>query len=245
MVRLGHKDGELCKARGASIKDIPYCTSSYSSVSHEDIAACLAERKGGCLFFQLYLSRSKERTLELIHMAQDLGFKALVVTVDTPVVGKREEDERYKADVEYEAGEVEAPRISDIAPNTEVPILREVHSSTLDWEDLRWTREAWGDTLPVVLKGIQTAEDAKQAADLGIEGIHLSNHGGRQIVSRPELDSRLARDPKILPGDFGKGRNISRRRYPERCRCTQSSLLGSNCCGSWSPIHVRIGSIWN
>lgn len=204
MAKLGHKDGELCLARGAAIKDIPYCVSTYSSVSHEDIARCNAEMEGGCLFFQLYVSKSKSRTLELIAMARSLGFKALVVTVDTPVVGKREEDERYKAEVEFENGEVEMPRIADTGSETDAPILRGVHSSTLDWDDLDWIRTAWGGIGPVALKGIQTAEDAKRAADIGIDGIYLSNHGGRQIDHGPSSIRTLLEIRRFCPEIIGK-----------------------------------------
>ncbi|RFU26456.1 hypothetical protein B7463_g9891, partial [Scytalidium lignicola] len=204
MAKLAHPDGELCLARGAGIHSIPYCTSSYSSVSHENIAACMAERSGGCLFFQLYVSRTKARTLELIALARKLGFKALVVTVDTPVVGKREEDERYKAEVELESGVVEMPRIADPNPGTEAPILRGVHSSTLDWHDLKWIREAWAGAGPVVLKGIQTAEDAKRAAEIGVDGIYLSNHGGRQIDYAPSSIRTLLEIRRFCPEILSK-----------------------------------------
>ena len=204
MARLGHQDGELCNARGASIKNIPYCTSSYTSISHADIAACMAQGNGGCLFFQLYVSRSKDRTIELIRTARDLGFKALLVTVDTPVVGNREEDARYTAEVEYENGVVDMPRVPDVVPNNEAPILRGVHSSTLDWEDLKWIREAWSNTGPVVLKGIQSAEDAKLAVDAGIDGIYLSNHGGRQVDHGPSSIRTLLEIRRLCPEILGK-----------------------------------------
>jgi L-lactate dehydrogenase (cytochrome) len=199
MAKLGHPDGELGFARGAASRDIPYCTSTYASVPHEDISTCLREGRGGCLFFQLYVPRTKEKTLELISLAIDLGFKALVITVDTPVVGKREEDERHVAEVEYEAGEVELPTIELGDPDEEAPILRGVHSSTLDWEDLKWIREAWGKHGPVVLKGIQTAEDAKRAAEIGIDGIYLSNHGGRQLDYAPSSIRTLLEIRRFCP----------------------------------------------
>jgi L-lactate dehydrogenase (cytochrome) len=199
MAKLANEEGELCLANGAGIQDIPYCTSTYASVSHRDIAVCLAQRKGGCLFFQLYVSRSKDRTLELIAIARRLGFKALVVTVDTPVVGKREEDERYKAEIEFNAGEIDMPRTADIDLGTDAPILRGVHSSTLDWADLHWIREAWGHSGPMVLKGIQTAEDAKRAAGIGVHGIYLSNHGGRQIDYGPSSIRTLLEIRRFCP----------------------------------------------
>lgn len=199
MAKLGHANGELCFAQGAASADIPYCTSSYSSVSHQDISKCLSEGAGGCLFFQLYVSKTKEKTLELINLAINLGFKSLVVTVDTPVLGKREEDERHAAEVEYEAGVVEMPTIEVGDNDTETPILRSVHSSTLDWEELEWIRDVWGGRGPVVIKGIQTAEDAKRAADIGIDGIYLSNHGGRQLDHAPSSIRTLLEIHRFCP----------------------------------------------
>jgi L-lactate dehydrogenase (cytochrome) len=207
MARLGHKDGELCNAIGAGVMNIPYCTSTFSSVSHDELAAAIAARKGGCLFFQLYVSKAKSQTLELIAMARRLDFKALVITVDTPVLGKREEDELYKAEVDHAAGEPVKSILetvsSDIpSTSTEEPILRGVTSSALDWDDLVWIREAWGNHGPVVLKGIQTAEDAKKAAGLGL-GIYLSNHGGRQIDCGPSSIRTLLEIRKFCPEILG------------------------------------------
>jgi L-lactate dehydrogenase (cytochrome) len=117
---------------------------------------------------------------------------------------QREEDERYKAEVEYEAGEVEMSSTLDKTPNTEATIFRGVHSSTLDWDDLKRIREAWGSSGPVVLKGIQTAEDAKQAADLGVEGVYLSNHSGRQTDHGPSSIRTLLEIRKFCPEILAK-----------------------------------------
>lgn len=204
--RLAHEDGELCIARGAARKDIGYCTSNVASVSHEDLAHCLVndpERKGnaGCLFFQLYVPVNKTKAREIISMARRLGFKALVVTVDSAVIGKREEDERYQAELSYQAGNAEVPRTADDRPTVEndLPILRGAHSSTLEWDDLLWIRECWGDSGPLVLKGIQTAEDAKLACDAGIDGIYLSNHGGRQADHAPSSIRTLLEIRRYCP----------------------------------------------
>ena len=210
MARLAHPDGELCNARGAARFNIPYCVSTFSSVSHEDLARCLKEEgKGGCLFFQLYVPKTRDRCVELIQTAQDLGFKALVITVDTPVVGKREEDERFKAELEYESGEpaqtaTELVRTRNPNADNEAPVLRGANSSfTLNWDDLVWIRKAWGSTGPVALKGIQTAEDAKMAYDAGIECIYLSNHGGRQLDSAPSAIRTLLEIHRFCPEIIG------------------------------------------
>lgn len=201
--RMAHDDGELCLARGAARRGIPYCVSSYSSVAHEDLISCVKEEKkgeGGCLFFQLYIQKTRAATEALIKMARDLGFEALVVTVDTPIVGKREEDERFVAQVAIDAGEDLA---SSVATNPALsgenaPILRGVHSATFSWDDLKWVRQVWGPK-PMVLKGIQTAEDALFATGVGVEGIYLSNHGGRQIDDGPSSIRTLLEIHKFCP----------------------------------------------
>lgn len=196
--RLGHEDGELCLARGAARFNIPYCSSTYSSVAHSELAKCLKEKdsKGGALLWQLYVPIEKQEARKLITEARRLGFKALVVTVDSAVVGKREEDDRYKAELDHAAG-IEIPRTDRVAG--EAPILRSAHSATLDWEDLKWIREAWGNAGPVVLKGIQTTEDAVMAANIGIDGIYLSNHGGRQLDYAPSSLQTLLEIRKFHP----------------------------------------------
>jgi len=184
LARLGHPDGELCLARGSATRNIPYIVSTASSVSAEDLMQCMSdEAAGGSLIFQLYVKKKKAETVELIRRAKRLGFKALVVTVDTPVVGKREEDDKHKLEVAIEAGDTIDPRIGANTVNDEDYVLRGPYSSTLNWEDLRWIREEWGGGGPICLKGIGTAEDAKMAADLGVTHIYLSNHGGRQMDS--------------------------------------------------------------
>ena len=203
---LAHEDAELGLTRGAARKNIPFCVSTYSSVHRQDIAACLkTEASGGCLFFQLFVPEPSLGARNLIAEARKLGFKALVVTVDTPVVGRREEDERYKAQVAYVTGEtVPILTMADQNPSGQPPVLRGVHSSTLDWNDLVWIRETWAATGPIILKGIQTAEDAKKAYTLGIDGIYLSNHGGRQIDHGPSSIRTLLEIRKFCPELLGR-----------------------------------------
>ena len=210
--RLAHPDGELCIARGAARRDIGYCTSNVASVSHDDLAECLTtdpERKhpdAGALFFQLYVPRDKPKARDIIAKARRLGYKALVVTVDSAVVGKREEDERYQAELSYQAGGEEVPRTADDRATipSDLPVLRGAHSSTLEWNDLGWIRECWGDSGPIVLKGIQTAEDARLAYEAGMDGIYLSNHGGRQADHAPSSIKTLLEIRKFCPEVLNK-----------------------------------------
>lgn len=206
MAKLGHEDGELCLTRGAARFNIPQVTSNSSSTAHADMAACLAEEhkkgQGGVLFWQLYVPVDKPRARERIEEAKRLGFKALVITVDTAVIGKREEDERYKAELDHIAG-IEIGRTRYVAGDAAV--LRGVHSSTLEWSDIPWLREVWGrETGPVILKGIQTAEDAQLAYEAGVDGIYLSNHGGRQLDHAPSSVRTLLEIRKFYPHLIGK-----------------------------------------
>jgi L-lactate dehydrogenase (cytochrome) len=185
LAKLGHEDGELCLARGATHYNIPYCSSTYSSVAHANIASCLeAGGNGGALLFQLYVPIAKQNARKLIAEARRLKFKALVVTVDSAVIGKREEDDRYKSELDHEAG-VQTARTTNTVSSDEAPVLRGAHSSTLEWDDLAWIREEWAGAGPIVLKGIQSVEDAVLAAKAGVQGIYLSNHGGRQLDHAP------------------------------------------------------------
>ena len=199
LAKLGHPDGEFCLARAAAQKGIPYCVSTSSSISHEELAEYSHKTDNqGNLFFQLYVAKKRREAAALISRARELGFNALIITVDTPVVGKREEDERFKAELLNEEG-VEVQQIADLSPNQEAPILRGVFSSTLNWKDLKWICSAWQQQGPVILKGIQSAEDALLACKAGVDGIYLSNHGGRQVDSGPSSLRTLLEIRKFCP----------------------------------------------
>jgi L-lactate dehydrogenase (cytochrome) len=196
LAKLGHEDGEFCLVRGAAHYNIPYCTSTYTSIGHKDLSDCLKEqRRGGALFYQLYVPLVKSDAKKMIADAKMLGFKALVVTVDVAVVGIREEDDRHKAELDLESG-IEPPPMADAPFPSD---LRSAHSPTLDWDDVAWIRKAWGDQGPVVLKGIQTAEDALLATQSGVDAIYLSNHGGRQLDYAPSSIQTLLEIRRFCP----------------------------------------------
>jgi L-lactate dehydrogenase (cytochrome) len=203
MAKLAYTEGESTLVHGAVAKNFPYCVSGYSSIRHDELMACQKEAgKGGFLFYQLYVAKAgEEATRQLIRNARNLGYEALFITVDAPVIGKREEDERYKAELDYAAGDAEeVQRTSQPTPNEGPPVLRGTHSYTLSWDDLAYIQEEWGASSgPVVIKGIQSAEDAKMAADLGFDGIYLSNHGGRQLDYAPSSIRTLLEIRRFCP----------------------------------------------
>ncbi|KAF2813369.1 uncharacterized protein BDZ99DRAFT_568584 [Mytilinidion resinicola] len=210
--RLGHPDGELCLVRGAARHNILYCPSNSSSVSHEDLVECLKqEQGGGVLFFQLYVKKTEEETISQIRRARALGFKTLVITVDNPVLGMREEDDRYRIKDALEKGEKVVPFWGSRHPlgKDDNFVLRGAHSSTLSWDDLEWIKEEWGNSGPISIKGILTAEDAKIACEMGIQSIYLSNHGGRQIDSAPSSTLSSQRRTGDLDATAGCDRSRS------------------------------------
>lgn len=207
--RMGHPEGEMCLARGASKHGIVYCASTYSSIGHDDlITAFQTEDNRGALAFQLYVPKQKDDAEKLIAQARSIGCTALVVTVDTPVLGKREEDERCKAEMEADEDHP-IPRIPDPPPGSEKPVLRGYHSYTLNWGDLNWLESCWnkgreGKRKPFILKGIQTVEDAVLACEYNVDAIYLSNHGGRQLDFAPSSVNTLLSIRRFHPEVFKK-----------------------------------------
>ena len=210
LAKLGHPDGELCLARGAAAFNIPYVVSSGSSVAPEELMRCIdSARPQSCLSYQLYVKKNNSETLEVIDRARRLGFRTLLVTVDTPVVGKRDEDDRLKAREALSAGHSTGASAAAISQpsKTNKPVDSNVvrrgpFSSTLNWDDLNWIRNAWDSKKSVGIKGITTAEDALLALKHGFKTIYLSNHGGRQLDSassafRTLLDIRR-KCPEVL-----------------------------------------------
>lgn len=203
MAKLACDEGEFALVRGAAGKNIPYCVSGYPSIPHDQLMACSKEAGNSeLLFYQLYVSRmGEEATRKLIRNARDLGYQALFITVDAPVIGKREEDDRHRAEEDYAAGYSEPQRHHGKGS----PVLRGTHSSTLSWDDLAYIREEWGASSgPIVIKGIQTAEDAKIVADMGFDGVYLSNHGGRQLDHAPSSIRTLLEIRRFCPEILGK-----------------------------------------
>ncbi|KAL2758001.1 hypothetical protein ACRALDRAFT_1029084 [Sodiomyces alcalophilus JCM 7366] len=211
LVGLTHSDGEAGLARVAAARGVHYSPSTYTSVPHAKIAMSHGEETGGgqgpesvdsCLFFQLYVQADQDKTLSLIREAKRLGYRGLMITVDTPCVGNRDEDRRLKAREELEFGTAMTPQPRKVSEKGKKPKVVPGRNSgglsrSLNWKDLKWIREAWGG--PIALKGIQSAEDAKLAMEAGVEAVYLSNHGGRQLHSAPPCLATLLRIRRQYP----------------------------------------------
>jgi 4-hydroxymandelate oxidase len=172
---LAHPDGELATARAAAAAGVPFTLSTMSSRSIEEVAAAAPD---GTHWFQLYTQADPGRSRALVERAAAAGYRALILTVDLPRLGYRQRDRRSGFDL---------PRLGnfadDVGPDHRPDIDRlgrlETVGPSLTWEDLAEIR-SWAP-LPLVLKGIMTAEDARIAVEHGVDGIVVSNHGARQL----------------------------------------------------------------
>ncbi|KAI7309933.1 cytochrome b2 [Hortaea werneckii] len=197
MATLAHEKGELAVARACANEGIVQMVSSNASYPLADIVS--AGKPGQPFFLQLYVNSDRSKTEELLLSAKKLGIKAILLTVDAPVPGKREADERIAA------GNVSAAISGAVATNDKRGGglgrgMGKYIDSALCWEDLAWIKRVSG--LPLVLKGIQTASDARKAVKFGAEGILLSNHGGRSLDTTQPAMMTLLELHKCAPEVF-------------------------------------------
>ncbi|KAF9212260.1 Hydroxyacid oxidase 1 [Podila verticillata] len=249
MQRLANDAGEKATARAAAKSKKCMILSSWSTTSAEDtieagqeIPEDLSTPGLPLYWFQLYVYKDREVTEQLIRRVEKAGYKALVITVDTPFLGHRLADVRnvFKlpthmnmANFEHKDSKVTMATILDDEKPTEeaesllekmaqsgpkargqgrgTKVVRQESSlaayvvaqidPTLNWKDIAWVRSI--TKLPVVVKGVLTAEDAALAAEIGVEGILVSNHGGRQLDGVLATIDAL---PEVL--DAVKGKNV-------------------------------------
>jgi L-lactate dehydrogenase (cytochrome) len=211
MAKMVHPDGEIAIARGCKSAGIPQCISTNASYSAEEIVAASAEGRYGLpengdkqlpVFFQLYVDKQREKSEALLRRVEALGIKGIFVTVDAPVTGKREADERIKADESLMTPMSGAAAKNDAKGGSLGRLMGGYIDSSLSWKDIPWLRRS--TTVPIVLKGVQTAMDAKRAADEGIDAIVLSNHGGRSLDTAPAPILLLLELQKCCPEVFDK-----------------------------------------
>ena len=179
--QLATPDGELATARAAGTAGTLMCASTASNYSLEEIAAVA----GGPLWFQLYCYKDRGLTRSLVERARAAGYGALVLTADTPLVGRRERDIRNRFTMPPGMGwkNVEQAGLRDLPQNSAGSALAAyvagLQDANLTWADLDWLVSIAG--LPVLVKGVLCAEDAHRAAEHGAAGVIVSNHGGRQL----------------------------------------------------------------
>jgi len=267
--RIADPAGELAVARAASRAAVPYSLSTLGTRSIEEVAAV----SSGRLWFQVYVWRDRGLVAEMVQRATDAGYEAICLTVDTAVLGKRERDVRHGFTLPPKLGlstlfdgmthpgwtwqflRSEPIVFANVAgrsvgDGTDSVSLAEYVSRQFDpglsWKDVDWLRSRWEG--PIVLKGIQTVEDAVIAADHGIEAIALSNHGGRQLDSAPApldllpgvADAVGDRTEIICDGGVRRGSDIVKALAlgAKACMSGRAYLYGLGAAGEAGVDHV-------
>jgi lactate 2-monooxygenase len=188
VLRIAHPDGEAAVARAAASQGVPMILSTASSTPMEEVAAASGD---GQRWYQLYWPKDRTVAASFLDRAQAAGFSVLVLTLDTRLLSWRPHDldrgylpflrgvgvQNYLSDPAFQAGLAAAPEQDEGAAILHYAQM--FGDPSLTWDDLPFLREHW--TGPIVLKGILTAADAQRAADAGVDGIVVSNHGGRQV----------------------------------------------------------------
>lgn len=215
--RLVDQEGEVATARAAGEAGALLVVSVFASRSLTDIAAAAT----GPLWLQLYWFRRRGVLVDLVHRAEELGYRAIVLTVDTPRVARRLRDLRH--------GFAVPPGIS--AVNVDPAVMAATHRGlagasaierhsrdqldpSVSWAELAWLRER--TSLPLVLKGVLTAEDAELAVAHGVAAVVVSNHGGRQLDGAPAslealpevVDAVAGRCPVLVDGGVRTGVDV-------------------------------------
>lgn len=211
-----HSGAEPEMVRGAVRKGAHMVVSTASSKSAEQIMQTFHDEQTRLknasptqLFYQFYMPVDRKRAVALMHIVKKCGYKGLWITVDTPVLGKRTADRVLQAEETLAVGleeestaEWEAAEENAFSPAFGGRVVAGQLSPHTTWRDLAWIRKEWDG--PIVLKGIQCAEDAKLACEYGCDGILLSNHGGRQLHTAPSALMTLLEIRTYCPEIIGK-----------------------------------------
>ncbi|MGV4981512.1 lactate 2-monooxygenase [Streptomyces sp. NRAIS4] len=187
VLRILHPDGELAVARAAKALGVTMTLSTAASTAMEEVAA-----EAGPRWFQLYWPKDRELAASFLHRAKESGYSALVVTLDTFAMAWRPRDldqaylpflqgigvQNYWNDPVFHKA-IGGPVTDGNRDRALLHWVANFGNPSLTWDDLAWLREEWDG--PIVLKGIQHPDDARRAVDAGMDGIVVSNHGGRQV----------------------------------------------------------------
>ena len=174
---LADPEGECATARAASEAGVLMCLSTFSSRSMEDVAVASTGPK----WFQLYVHKDRGIAEDMIQRAVAAGYGAIVLTVDLPVGGYRERELRDPFRSEEQQAFPNLP--VDARGKSIIELLDGLINASLTWDDLEWVRSIAG--VPLILKGMLDPADAARCADLGVDAIVVSNHGGRQLDRAP------------------------------------------------------------
>ncbi|KAL5731738.1 (S)-2-hydroxy-acid oxidase [Ranunculus cassubicifolius] len=213
--KMAHPEGEYATARAAASANTAMVLSSWSTSSVEEVAST----GPGLRFFQLYVYKDRNVVAQLVRRAERAGFKAIALTVDTPRLGRREADIKNRFNLPphltlknfegLDLGKMDKANDSGLASYVAGQIDR-----TLEWKDVQWLQTI--TKMPILVKGVMTAEDARLSIQYGAQGIIVSNHGARQLDYVPATISCLeevvkatqGRIPVFLDGGVRRGTDV-------------------------------------
>jgi 4-hydroxymandelate oxidase len=200
--KLAHEDGELASVRGAGDAGTAFILSTLSNTRVEDVIAAASTP----VWFQLYVYKDRSATEALVRRVEAAGARALVVTVDAPLLGRRERDVRNRFALPQDLGienllAAGYARLPGVAADSGLAAyVADLLDPSLTWSALEWLRSL--TKLPILVKGIVRADDACRAIDHGCAGVVVSNHGGRQLDASPATIRVL---PRIVDAVGGRG----------------------------------------
>jgi 4-hydroxymandelate oxidase len=218
--KLAHPEGELATVRGAGAADTTMVVSSFATTTIEDISAAAKSP----LWFQLYVQHDHGFTRDLVQRAEAAGCQALCVTVDTPVGGARNREQRASFTLPQGLDQanlrdlkIDGVKMADRTLShrpSEHSIFSAVLDPSLTWKDIEWIRSY--AKIPVLLKGVLNPEDADRAVKSGASGIIVSNHGGRNLDTVPATAEALplvvekvsGRVPVLVDGGIRRGTDV-------------------------------------
>ena len=221
-----HAEGELASSRAAASLGLPFTLSTAASRTIEEVAQAAGGAGNGALWFQLYWGKNPDLTASMLQRAERAGYKALVVTLDTSLLAWRERD-LHHAYLPFILGQGLANYFSDPVfrallpqppeqnPAAAIQVWSSLFSNTaLTWSDISFLRRH--TSLPIILKGILHPDDAVHALDAGVDGVMVSNHGGRQVDGAiATLDALPAivrkvngRVPVLFDGGIRRGADV-------------------------------------
>jgi isopentenyl diphosphate isomerase/L-lactate dehydrogenase-like FMN-dependent dehydrogenase len=216
--RLAHPDGEMAVARAAGAAGTAMIVSTLASCTLEEVAASAS----GPLWFQLYVYKDRAVTAELVARAEAAGYQAIVLTVDTPVLGRRERDVRNAFTLpdgvsvrNLETCRTVLEGVARWPPGSSFGAY--VHSlidASLSWSTVEWLASI--TRLPLIIKGVLRADDAQRCVDAGAAALVVSNHGGRQLDGAPAavralpwiVDAVDGRAEVLLDGGIRRGTDV-------------------------------------
>ena len=193
--KLVDERGEIATVQGANAMNSCMCVSSFSSCTLEDITSY----SNSPLWFQLYIQPNMQVNLELIKKVEKLGFKALIITIDAPISGLRNSEQRAGFYLPNGISAINIENLNPIQTTNDFENIFDITPYLPTWKDIEFIKN--NTNLPVILKGITSVSYAKKAIELGIDGIVVSNHGGRTIDNQPASIEIL---PKIAKAVNGK-----------------------------------------